>query len=163
MINNVTNRNQLTKVRFKFVCSRIPNTIYFCQSINIPGISLGVLEQPTPILDIPQAGTKLIYEDLNLNFIVNENLANWNEIKNWMNDIAFDNELSENNVPYRELFSDGCLILLSDKSNPIGQIDFQDMFPTKLTGLEFDIATTTDENVTCSVSFKYLKYTYTAL
>ena len=155
------NRNPLTKVRFKFICAKIPQTTYFCQSISIPGITLGETEQDTPLVKIPTPGDKLIYEDLTFRFVVNEDLDNWQEMKNWLVDIGYDSVLSSSNETYANLFAEGTILILSDKMNVIGQLTFEDMFPISLGALEFDITDPDDTVVTSEVTFKYTKYQYT--
>lgn len=157
------NKNPLTKPRFKFVCDKIPYCTFFCQTANIPGITLGEYSYETPIKNIPIPGDKLIYDDFSFGFIVNENLDNWMEIKDWLSDIGFDSELSTSNEEFKNLFAEGSLFVLSDKMNPIIEIKFQDMFPISLGALEFDITDTDDTPVIAEVSFKYLKYSYTVI
>ena len=42
--------------QFKFQITKLPKVEYFCTSVNVPGISLGSLEQETPLTDIPLPG-----------------------------------------------------------------------------------------------------------
>jgi len=61
------------------------------------------------------------------------------------------------------MYSDGYLMVLSNKNNPIVQIDFQDMFPTDLGSLSYDQGGTDSEIFTMTVSFNYNIFTLTAL
>ena len=45
--------------------------------------------QVTPLRDIPKPGTKLNYEDLTMTFIVDEDLANYQEIHGWLVGLGF--------------------------------------------------------------------------
>ena len=49
---------------------------------NIPEMTLGVAEQPTPFKDIPVPGDKIQFGDLQLRFLVDEDLENFMEIQN---------------------------------------------------------------------------------
>ena len=62
---------------------------FFVQTANIPGISLGELVIPTPYKDIPYVGDKVTYENLTIQFIVDEHLENYIEMHNWMIGIGF--------------------------------------------------------------------------
>ena len=50
------NKNYLKPNAFRFIFSRLPNVEYFCQSTNLPKITLGSAFQPTPFVDIPASG-----------------------------------------------------------------------------------------------------------
>ena len=45
--NQISNRNFLSPVGFKFAISKIPKADFFANQANIPGIDLGYAEQPT--------------------------------------------------------------------------------------------------------------------
>ena len=62
--NQITNRNFLSTGGFKFILNRIPKVSFFANQAEIPGISLGVSNQPTYLKDIDIPGDKLEYEDL---------------------------------------------------------------------------------------------------
>ena len=74
---NPSNKNFLSPVGFKFVIGRTPNVDYFCQSASIPEVNIGVREVPTPVKDYSVPGDKMTFGDLNLRFLVNEDLDNY--------------------------------------------------------------------------------------
>ena len=61
-------------VQFRFKCSKLPTVEFFCQSANIPGISIGSASMPTGLKDIPIPGEKVSYQDLAISFLVDENI-----------------------------------------------------------------------------------------
>ena len=70
--------------QFKFSIIKLPKVEYFCTSANVPGISLGTAVQQTPLKDIPVPGDKLTYGDLEISFMVDENLDNFTmRLINW--------------------------------------------------------------------------------
>ena len=79
-----TNKNFLSPVGFKFVIGRTPNVDYFCQSASIPEVSIGVRDIQTPVKDYVIPGDKMTFGDLNLRFLVNEDLDNYYEIYRWL-------------------------------------------------------------------------------
>ena len=81
---NPSNKNFLSPVGFKFVIGRTPNVDYFCQSASIPEVNIGVREVPTPVKDYSVPGDKMTFGDLNLRFLVNEDLDNYYEIFKWL-------------------------------------------------------------------------------
>ena len=57
-------------VQFRFKCSKLPTVEFFCQTANIPGISLGQATVDTPLKSIPFPGDELNYQDLGISFLV---------------------------------------------------------------------------------------------
>ena len=49
----IENRNFLSPLGFKFALKRSPSVAFFCNQANIPEMTLGVADQPTPFKDIP--------------------------------------------------------------------------------------------------------------
>ena len=91
----IGNRNFLSPVGFKFALKRSPNAAFFCNEANIPSMDLGVAVQPSYLKDIPTPGDKIQFGDLNLRFLVDEDLGNFMEIQNWIRGLGFPESLSE--------------------------------------------------------------------
>ena len=66
----LSNRNFLSPVGFKFSVTKLPKVDFFSNTAEIPGINLGVAMQPTYLKDIPVPGDKLTYDDFSLNFFI---------------------------------------------------------------------------------------------
>ena len=91
----IENRNFLSPVGFKFGLKRSPAVAFFCNEANIPDMTLGITEQPTYLRDIPTPGDKIQFGDLNLRFLVDEDLTNYMEIQNWIRGLGFPESLKE--------------------------------------------------------------------
>ena len=59
---------------FKFQVHSIPNVAYFCQSANIPDVSMGTPIVATPLVDYAEPGDKLQFGELQIRFLIQENL-----------------------------------------------------------------------------------------
>jgi hypothetical protein len=94
-IGQPENRNFLSPTGFKFSLKRTPKVAFFCNSANIPDITLGIAVQPTYLKDIELPGDKLIFGDLTLRFLVDEDLKNYLEIQNWMRGLGYPESLQE--------------------------------------------------------------------
>ena len=92
------NTNPLQPTKFLLTFSRIPTTQYFCQEVNIPGVSLGEVDRVTPFLDMFSPGTKLKYDPLDISFIVDESLQSWKDLYNWFISIADPDEIGRAHV-----------------------------------------------------------------
>ena len=70
----------MSPVGFKFILSKAPKVDFMCQSANIPSISMGTAVQATYLKDIAVPGDKVLYDDLNLRFLIDENMENYLQI-----------------------------------------------------------------------------------
>ena len=177
----IENRNFLSPVGFKFALKRSPKVAYFCNQANIPDLTLGIAEQPTYLRNIPTPGDKLEFGDLNLRFLVDEDLGNYMEMQNWLRGLGFPEsteefaELQERDPMNqaggfgqykksgKKVYSDGTLQILSSNLVPKFQVVFKDLWPYSLTTMQFDATDTDIEYFTAEVSFKYTIYGLTDL
>lgn len=168
--NQLSNRNNLSPTGFKFSLAKYPKVDFFSTSASIPSINLGVAIQPTYLKDIPIPGDKLSFDDLNINFIVNEDMENYLLVYNWLRGFGYPESIEE----YKELLdedsyspgrqsaisgmSDGTLIIFNSNYNPSVRINFKNLFPVSLSTLEFDAKATNITYLNAQVSFKYTIY-----
>ena len=85
------NYNLLSPVGFRFQIKKLPTVTYFCQSVNIPGISLGEALRATPFVDFSVPGDKVSYDDLSISFLIDEDLSNFLEVFGWMKKLGSPN------------------------------------------------------------------------
>ena len=168
--------------QFKFGIHQLPKVEFFTVSANVPSISADTVTHPTPFKDIPIAGEKLTYENLSITFQIDEYLENYISLHNWMKGIGFPTDREEfrtfrdvtsntpasgktpptdlvgKAVPDRALYSDAYLMVLSNKNNPIVEVNFQNIFPISLSALEFTQTVTDIEYMTATAEFAYQIY-----
>jgi hypothetical protein len=167
----IDNRNFLSPTGFKFTLTRTPKVSFFCNQANIPDLNLGVAVQPSYLKDLETPGDKIVFGDLNLRFLVDENLENYMEIQNWIRGLGFPEKLSQfadleenglvkgNYLKDRQnIYSDGTLQVLSSNQLPNFQVIFKDLFPYSLSTVTFDSTDTDIQYFTADVSFKYTIY-----
>ena len=167
------NKNFLSPVGFKFVIGRTPNVDYFCQSASIPQVEIGVREIPTPVKDYAVPGDEMVFGDLNLRFLVNEDMDNYFEIYKWLKGLTnpkvqsdFQKYISTvdekgRSSQFMKTMSDARLLVLNSNYNSIATINFYNIFPTSLTTLEFDASATDINYFTAEVNFRYTIYEIT--
>ena len=175
--------------QFKFQLTKLPKVEYFTTACNIPGISLGTTLQPTPLADIPLPGDTLTFSDLEITFLVDENLENYREIHGWMYGIGFPKSRTQfaelvgankdrfptsgkdslvtdagkvkyGATPLGPIFSDATLNVLSSKNNTVIEVRFADVFPTSLSGLSFNQQADDVNYLSATVTFKYKIYEF---
>ena len=121
---------------------------FYGNSINVPGLVLGTVEQPSYTRMIPRPGELLEFNDLRIRFLIDQGLQNYNEIQNWMRGLGFPESLDEiyqfqkdgpiDNGGIKNLFSDGTLTILNGINRPMFSVKFKDMFPYTLSDITFD-------------------------
>ena len=140
------NINLLADVQFKFDIAALPNTSFFVQTCNLPGISLEAQVIATPQLQNFSRHTGIItYEALDVTFMIDEYLKNWQEIYEWM--IGDENK-----------YTTAVLTILSSSMNPTMEVHFKEIFPTSLSAISFDSTTTDPVYQIATISFNYTEY-----
>ncbi len=174
----IANRNYMSPLGFKLILTKTPKVDFLCQSANIPQISMGTAIQPTYLKDIAVPGDKVLYDDLRVRFLVDEQMENYLSIYNWMtglgypenagqfrqlkkDDLRTDASVSDDADPRYFEFSDATLQILSSNYKPSVLVNFKDAFPTTLSTLDFDVSTRDYAYFTAEVSFKYTIFTIT--
>jgi len=176
MAPQIENRNFLSPTGFKFTLKKSPKVAFFCNEANIPDLNLGIAVQTSYLKDIDLPGDKIVFGDLNLRFLVDENLENYMEIQNWIRGLGYPENLQQfadlqnqgliqgNYTQDRQnIYSDGTLQVLTSSSIPNFQVVFKDLFPYSLGTLTFDATQTDIQYFTADVGFKYTIYSITDL
>ena len=167
----IENRNFLSPTGFKFALKRSPAAAFFCNQANIPSLDLGIAVQTSYLKDIDIPGDKIVFGDLTLRFLVDEDLFNYMEIQNWIRGLGYPEKLSQlsdldraakvsSNFGQKgeNIYSDATLQVLSNSLVPKFQVMFKDVFPYSLSTITFDATDTDIEYFTAEVSFKYTIY-----
>ena len=134
-------------------------------------------------------GDRLTYDNITIEFIVDEYLENYRSLHEWMTAIGFpkdrkqfsDFRANKSNTPSstqgvsqdigdvqpstaaNALFSDAYLTLLSNKNNPILEVNFHNCYPVALGGLTYSQQETDVEYMTTSATFSYQIYEFSEL
>ena len=174
----IANRNYMSPLGFKLILTKTPKVDFLCQSANIPQISMGTAIQPSYLKDIPVPGDKVLYDDLNVRFLVDEKMENYLAIHKWItglgypesigqfsqlkkDDLRTDASVSDDADPLYFKFSDATLQILNSNYKPSVLINFKDAFPISLSTLEFDVSNRDYSYFTAEVTFKYTIYNIT--
>ena len=159
------NVNYLQPTKYLLTFDRIGSTQYFCQSVNIPGVSIGQAPINTPMLDIYAPGNKISYNQLNIDFAVDEALDSWQQIHNWFRSIASPESFGERKTlsdaqnQYKAYgqkgYSDATLTVLNNLNNPVLRVKFINAFPISLSDIQFDTKMTADDIVYATATFVF--------
>ena len=170
--------------QFRFGIKQLPKVEFFTINANLPGIEGASIDFANPFNNIPVMGDKLTYSDLNITFIVDEYLENYQSLHNWLTGYGFPSDRAEfrthrdvtsntpaggstppvdlvtNATPDKAMYSDAFLMILSNKNNPILNVNFQNVFPTSLGDLRYSQGITDVEYMTVDATFMYQIYKF---
>ena len=153
-----TNQNALNPTFFRFYLHRVPAVTYFCQSANIPGLSVDPIDQDTFFTNARHPSSKPSYEDLNLTFIVDEDMVNWREIYDWMNSFSNKDDFVQYVPNESDHFSDATLSILTSGINANLEVTFKNCFPISLGGVNFDSSVTDMDTITSDLTLAFDSY-----
>ena len=166
--SQVSNQNYLKAQSFQFKLQKAPKVTFNCQAGPLPGLSFDSI--PTlfgggKTIPFHIAALNPMYDDLELRFMVDEKLENWKEIHDWMTSLQSSDDFNNGSKVDGPIdgMSDGSLIILSSAYNPLVQIDFYNLFPKSISGIDFDSASTDSDPATATVTFAYQAYEITIL
>lgn len=177
---NPTNRDILQSTKFKLNFMRLPGLTFFCQTVNLPGISLTEVQRTTPFVDLWVPGEKAIYDTLNVTMLIDEDLRDWEAIHDWLRAMTFPKEFEEyarmggltgtesrfrdttlrrgTGIKVPPQYTDASITVYTNKNNPNIRILFKDLFPTTLGGIMFSALDSAENVITCDVTFRYSYY-----
>ena len=172
-------------IQFRFKMTKLPLVEFTVQTANIPGISLGSADMPTPLKEISIPGDKITYQSLDINFLVDENLNNYKEIHDWITGLGFPQDHTQfKNLqgtasdrfpgttsstaatgtsisqPLSEggIYSDATLTVLNSKNVAKTEIRFQNVYPTSIGSLSYDVKASDVDYLQVNASFAYMYY-----
>ena len=185
-----TNLDYADPTKFRFQCVKIPKVEFNTIQCNVPGITLTELVQPTRLQQIRIPGNDLTFEDLTIQFIVDEDLETYTQIHDWMAALAqMDSDdkyralitegkdrmpLSQQQAsmdagrpgiatPDGAIFADAKLTILTSRFISKIEINFQDIYPKSLSALDYNQNLTDTEYLIATCTFGYKIHTYKTL
>ena len=162
------NSSLLTSLQFVFQIQRLDGVNYHLQSADLPGISLEQIEISNPHTPTKQPGGTVLFEELSVSFVVDEDIQNYLEIFNWIIGLGAPNTSREYKTFQDASFnmnnkSDATLTLLTGASNPNIEVKFTNIWPLTLSSMSFSTTEDSSNPITADVSFVYDRYSITKI
>jgi hypothetical protein len=155
---------------FMFNITKLPSLSFFCQQVNIPGITLGAPEFGNPFNVQPIPGETLTYDQLTVQFLVDSRMENYKSIYNWIIALGFPQSYEQyitfseaDTLNYSELatnYSDATLTILNGNNTTAQVIQFYDMFPTTIDSLMFAATNSDVQYLVGNATFRYGYYKF---
>jgi len=153
-----SNTNLAYTTNFVFFLPKVPNAVYFCTSVSIPGMTCNELVYKRGRgISLKVPGSEVIHGELSFTYLVDEKLKNYSELQEWFRKMTTFTD-KDTALSYRNWMSEeGQLLVLSAKKNPKFRITFRGLFPNKLSGITLNSADTEATNMisTATLSFTY--------
>lgn len=159
------NQNLAQPTRFAMTMARLPNVTWWCQTIILPGLSMGYAVAPTPFVDQKVPGDKVQYEPLICSVLLDEDLQAWRECVAWMEALGFPkdfnqyrdraklNEILKSNP--KPQYSDIQILVYNSNWQPTIRFSFVDAFPTSIPALSYSSADSPESPMQFDVTFDY--------
>ena len=181
LTRNPSNTDLLQSTKFRVVFDRFPGMTFFCTSSNLPGVSLTEIPYQTPFVDVYVPGEKLLYDTLNVTFLVDEDMRAWTELHDWIRGLTFPTEFEEfvrlknirNNSTIPPIsptkgngkvgMTDAVMTIHTNKNNPNIRFKFVDIFPTSVSTIIFNTGDNAENIMTADATFRFAYYNYERL
>ena len=155
--------NYLSPASFTISVDRMPNVEFFTQGISIPGVSGSPIAMATPLRTMYQPQDQLNYDDLTIQFIVDEQMNNYKEVLRWMEGLGAP-ESTKQYADYDKgnatLASDISVVITNSHKNPNIKFTFKEAFPVSIGGIELNVNTQDIAYATCDVTMRYESFIF---
>jgi len=160
-----TQTNLTNATNFRFMLPKVPNSVYFCQSVSFPNFScphIAIRTGRGAALKVP--GTEVSHGDLSMTYIVNEDMSNYREMQGWFTKMSAFTDGFNGLLSTRDWMSEqGQLMILTNRKTPVVRITFSGLFPTNLSAIEFDNTDTEGKVTVATATLGFTYYTMEAI
>ena len=148
--NLTTNLNLLAPTGFRLTINRekFANTEFFVTSFSLPSLNLGETQFNYKNAQGYVPGETLTFDSLSMRMAIDESMEAYSELLNWM--VRNEKKLEVNDM---------ILSILSNTSAPNKQIQFSNVFPVSVAGVEFNSQATDVEYLQTDITFRYDRFT----
>ena len=147
--------NYLTPVEFQVSISRLPNVQFFTQQTSIPGLSTSPVMVPTRFNKTYRAADEVEFSNLDLTFIVDEQMNNYREIFDWIIAASFPESHVQHQTISENLYSDISVLILNSKKNANINITYKNCFPISLSEIQLSTVESDVVYPQVTASFQY--------
>lgn len=163
------NTNILHPNGFIIQITRADTITFFAQRVNLPGLMINNSKQNNPFVPIPVPGDTAQWDNLQISFLIDEDLRNWEEVFNWFTGITFPrdyqqfiDQANETSGPKPRsevnMYAQVTVIVLNNQKNPIVEFIFEDCIPANLEGSMLDITQSDVDASLTTLSLEFSNY-----
>lgn len=162
-----TNVSLLNPNEFRFYLHRAPYLTFFTQTVSLPSISLDEVPTENPFTMVPVPGDHITFEQLSVDFLVDEDLQGYREMYNWIRGLGFPTTFEEyeaavanmrNNNHWEATTSDISVFTNTGSRNANIEFTFRDAFPVMVSAPTLSTTNHDQPVVTARVRFAYTHF-----
>ena len=159
-----SNPNLMQSTQYTLTFPQMPYLRFYVTSAQLPSVSTNAVPVPSPFVTMKRHGDTLVYDQLTVTILCDEDLLAWEESYEWLRGLTKPHEFAEylrNKgvasavFPKNSLYSDAILTLTTNANNPNIRIKFKDAHPVYLSSLIFSNADDGSNTMTFDVTFEY--------
>lgn len=122
---------------------------YTIQSAALPGLTMGGVDAPYQNYQTNVPSNRIEFDPLNLQFLVDEEFRNYEEIYAWMV------RVTQTEPIMRDGLKNLSLHILNSNKQPIIEVKFHQAYPTMVTEISFESGVTEPAPMVCTATFRY--------
>lgn len=142
------NRNQALSTSFRLEIPGYDEFNYFVQSAELPTISMMGVDTPYQQYGLSAPSNRIEYEVMNVNFLVDEDYRNYDQIRIWMHKIR-------ETEPVLTQIKDCTLHVLNSNKGGVVGVKFIGCYPTMLSAIPFETGVVDPTPIVCSLTMRY--------
>lgn len=142
------NYNQSIASNFKILIAGKQELEFFATTINIPTLSLSPIEIPYQDVRAKVPDNRFMWDDLTINFILDEEIYSYELLKNWMYDVR-------NKDKWATGIKDVHIIPLDSNKGIEFSFLAEGAWPNMIAGWQYTSTSTVSDYITFDVTFSY--------
>lgn len=144
----IINYNNAISANFKITFPRIQELEFYALSVNIPTVTLNAIEMSYQDTRAKVPDNKYLWDDLSVQFILDEDLYSYELISNWLKDVR-DQRMWQTGL------HDINIIPLDSNKNIEYSFLLEGAWPTNISGWQYTNANQVSEYIIFDVAFAY--------
>lgn len=151
---------QANKYTFEF--PTMPFLRYFAQEVMIPDISTSFVVQPAMgFADIKRHGDKLVFGQLTVTAIIDEDMRVWEETFDWLSALTKPDNFGQYvrfKNPQSRPYHDAVLTVNTNSNNPNIRFKFENVSPISLGAVHFGANRSANDVLLADITFAFDQY-----
>lgn len=155
------NDNFLQETKFSITMANMPYLSYFTNDLVLPGVSTNYATISTPYSDVKLAGDKLMYDELNFTFLLDEDLKVYEETYNWICGVTYpQNDTQYANQKKTGIYHDAIVTFNTNNNLENIKLTFKNCSPISLSGVNMTFTGNAERALTAELVLSYDNYTF---
>ena len=160
------NTSFLQETKYTFIFPTLPFLNYFVTDVILPGVSTSAVAVFTPHATTYRHGDRLVYEEMAVTVLIDEDLRSWEETHDWLRGLTKPQSYEQYKRfynPAKRLYHDSILTLNTNSNLRNIRVKFHECHPVSISGLQFKTSGNADTILEAEIRFRYDYYEFERL